>query len=593
MVDPETADAHGARPVPEPGGAREVSGDHGPGAGNDLLTGLLGAVDAGAYAVDGGGLILAVNPATEELLGRPAKALIGRDAHDLLHRDRHGQTLPRTQCPMMHALLARRTVQESPGWFERGDGSPLPVSWLVTPFRLDDGTSGALVVFHPHGDAPDPYAWEERPVPSALTEMERLALLAETTTRLTSTLDADQALNRLVRIVLPRLGDWAIVDLITENDEVRRTAVVQYADGVFVERRDLQGSLPPVPQESPLPLSRALRGAASTLATPDTYAGRPDSGLAVEQGRLFKATGMHSAVIAPIRGPREVLGALTLGRAGRTRPFTADDLPLVEDITRRAGVALDNARLYQQQRRVAETMQRHLLPKLPRLPGLEMTARYVPAPDASQVGGDWYDVFPLRDGATALVIGDVVGHDLDAAAGMAQLRNMLRADAWSRREPPGTVMGRLDETVTYLAEVPMATVVFGRLEGDRDSGWRLRWTNAGHPPPLLIDHDGRARFLTEAHGILLGTGSAAARPDAEVDLGPRSTLVLYTDGLIESPDRSIDDGLATLRHHAANLAHRPLESFCDLLLERVRPPGNDDDVAILALRVPPAGPRVA
>lgn len=297
---------------------------------------------------------------------------------------------------------------------------------------------------------------------------------------------------------------------------------------------------------------------------------------------------MHSAAIAPIYGLRDVLGALTLGRSQRPDAFAAADLPLLEDLTRRAGLALDNARLYQRQRKVAETMQRHLLPQMPTVPGLKMTARYVPAPHASQVGGDWYDAFPLVDGATALAIGDVVGHDLDAAGGMAQVRNMLRAFAWSQPESPSAVVTRLDQAVMHIAEVPMATMVLALLTVGDDGLWQLHWTNAGHPPPLLITYDGQARYLTDAHGILLGTGSTHPRPDAVTALPPRSTLVLYTDGLIESPHHSIDDGLNRLRQHAASLARRPLDSFSDSLLDRVRPTDNDDDVAILTLRTPDA-----
>ncbi|BFO18647.1 hypothetical protein SHKM778_50350 [Streptomyces sp. KM77-8] len=195
-------------------------------------------------------------------------------------------------------------------------------------------------------------------------------------------------------LVVPRLADWAVVDLITERDEVWR-AVVVHADGETpVRHEELEGPMPPIPEESPMPLSRALRGVASTLAGPQTYQGIPDSGIAVEQGRLFRATAMHSAAIAPIRSPRAVLGALTLGRAENPEPFAPVDLPLIEDVARRAGLALDNARLYQRQRKVAETMQNHLLPQMPGVSGLEMNVRYLPAPDASHVGGDWYDAFP-------------------------------------------------------------------------------------------------------------------------------------------------------------------------------------------------------
>jgi serine phosphatase RsbU (regulator of sigma subunit) len=362
---------------------------------------------------------------------------------------------------------------------------------------------------------------------------------------------------------------------------------VVHADGdTLVHHEELQGPMPPVPEESPMPLSRALRGVASTLAGPQTYQREPDSGIAVEQQRLFKTTGIHSAAIVPIRSTREVLGALTLGRADKAGDYTDEDLPLIEDIARRAALALDNARLYQRQRKVAETMQNHLLPQLPRLPGLKMIARYLPAPDASQVGGDWYDAFRLPDGATALAVGDVVGHDLEAAAGMAQVRNMLRAYAWSHQEPPSRIVDRLDEAVTHITNVPMATMIFARLEAADNGHWELRWTNAGHPPPLLISRDGLTRYLLDGHGILLGTGAGKPRPDASTMLPPGSTLLLYTDGLVEAVGHSLDEGLERLRQHAAALAHRPMASFTDELLRRVRPTENDDDVALLVLRTP-------
>ncbi|MEW2810557.1 SpoIIE family protein phosphatase [Streptomyces massasporeus] len=550
-----------------------------------VLAGTLEAIGAGAYVVDEQGCIIAVNTRAEHLLGRSADELTGHDAHDLLHRGPQGQLLPRTQCAMRQAFHAGRTAQADEDYFACADGTVLRISWLMTPYDVGGRHAGTLVVFHTpdHEQAPAPLP---EPTAQPLSELHRLALLAETTAQLTSTLDVDEALRRLVVLVLPRLADWAVVDLITERDEVWRTVVV-HADGdTFTHREDLQGPMPPIPEESPMPLSRALRGVASNLAGPQTYQGPPDSGIAVEQRRLFDATGMHSAAIAPIRSTRSVLGALTLGRDENPAPFTPVDLPLIEDIARRAGLALDNARLYQRQRKVAETMQNHLLPQMPGVAGLQMTVRYLPAPDASQVGGDWYDAFPLSDASTALAIGDVVGHDLEAAAGMAQVRNMLRAYAWSQHEPPSRIVERLDEAIQHITDVTMATTIFARIEPADDGHWRLSWTNAGHPPPLLISRDGLAEYLTEGHGILLGTQTGTRRPDATAQLPPGSTLVLYTDGLIEAPRRSLDEGLKQLSQHAAALAHRPLASFTDQLLRRVRPAGNDDDVAVLALRIP-------
>jgi PAS domain S-box-containing protein len=547
------------------------------------LARVLDALGAAAYVSDDHGLILAVNAEAERLLGRPADRLVGKDAHDLLHRTRYGETVARTRCEVRQATLAGHTTQRTGLWVERGDGVLVPMRWLVTPY-VSDGLVGAVVLFHqaeedesgPGGEA----AGDE------IGELERLALLAELTTQLTSTLDTGQALHRLVALVVPRLADWAVIDLISEQHEVWRSAVAHFEGGTVRYRDDLVGPMPPIPGESPMPLSRALRGAASTLAGPETYQGEPDSGIAVEQARLFATTGMHSAVIAPIRGLRTVLGALTLGRSERPAPFTAADLPLLEDITRRAGLALDNARLYQRQRKVSETMQRHLLPQLPRLPHVEMTARYLPAPDASQVGGDWYDAFVLPDGALVLVVGDVVGHDLEAAADMAQLRNMLRAYAHSQQEPPSKIVEWLDHAAMRLADTDMATLVLGRMTDIGTMGWELSWTNAGHPPPLLVTAGGRAQYLTDGHGMLLGTGVPAPRPDATRLLPPGATLVLYTDGLVEQPGQSIDVGLERLRRYAAALIERPLEAYVDELLTRTRPSGNGDDVAILALRTP-------
>ncbi|MGW6521055.1 SpoIIE family protein phosphatase [Streptomyces sp. NPDC054962] len=569
MAEPEHTRSHARRLLSAPAAA---------------VAEVLEAIGTGAYVVDEQGRILAVNSRAERFLDRPAGDLLGHDAHDLLHRDAHGQPLPRTQCRMRQAFHAGCTAQAEEDYFAHADGTARPISWLITPFALDECERGTLVLFHGR----KPQETDARPGQAAtlLPDLERLALLAATTTQLTSTLDVDEALRRLVTLVVPRLADWVIIDLITERDEVWRTVVVEADGDALVPHEELQGPMPPVPEESPMPLSRALRGVASTLAGPQTYQGPPDSGIAVEQRRLFDATAVHSAAIAPIRSTRAVLGALTLGRARQPGDFKTGDLPLIEDIARRAGLALDNARLYQRQRKVAETMQNHLLPQMPRVSGLQMAVRYLPAPDASQVGGDWYDAFSLPDGATALAVGDVVGHDLEAAAGMAQVRNMLRAYAWALPEPPSRIVERLDEAVMHITDVTMATMILARVEEADEGRWKLSWSNAGHPPPLLISHDGLADYLTGGHGILLGTGAGEPRTDGTALLPPGSTLVLYTDGLIEEPGHTLDEGLHRLRRHAAALAHRPLDSFTDRLLRRVRPAANDDDVALLALRAP-------
>ncbi len=304
MAEPEHTDNHGKRP----------SATHAAG-----LTETLEAFGTGAYLVDEQGRILAVNSRTEQFLDRSAEDLFGHDAHDLLHRDAHGQPLPRTRCRMRQAFHAGRTAQADEDYFARGDGSVLRISWLITPFDLGDHDHSTLVLFQPQhlGEPHSP----PLPATTLLPELERLTLLAATTAQLTSTLDAEETLRRLVTLVVPRLADWAIVDLITERDEVWRTVVAETNSEGLVHHEELQGPMPPIPEESPMPLSRALRGVASTLAGPQTYHGPPDSGIAVEQRRLFDATGIHSAAIAPIRSTRAVLGALTLGRAKQPGRF--------------------------------------------------------------------------------------------------------------------------------------------------------------------------------------------------------------------------------------------------------------------------------
>ncbi|HLU96135.1 MAG TPA: PP2C family protein-serine/threonine phosphatase, partial [Thermobifida alba] len=239
----------------------------------------------------------------------------------------------------------------------------------------------------------------------------------------------------------------------------------------------------------------------------------------------------------------------------------------------------------EQQRRVAEAMQRYLLPQLPRVPGVDLEARYHPAPQSSRVGGDWYDAFVLPDGTLTLALGDVMGHDLRSAARMAEVRSMLRAFAWDRESSPDEIVSRLDRALAAIGIPTMATLVLARLDRSAAGSWTLSWTNAGHPPPLLLTPDGGARFLDHASDLLVGTDPLADRQTAVVALEPSSTVVLYTDGLVESAAHSIDAGLAALRRHAGDLARGPLTDLCQGLIERVRPSDNDDDVALLALRV--------
>ncbi|ATW47091.1 PAS sensor protein [Streptomyces peucetius subsp. caesius ATCC 27952] len=558
----------------------------------DFLRAVFESLGAGLCVTDTSGRVTATNPWARELLDRTEEQLLGLDMHDALHRQADGTEIPREECRVLTVLGNGRPSEGSDEFFLRADGTTVPIIWAATPLRRQGRTDGVVVVFHDfslHRQAAEQRATHL----AALEELtERLTMVAEISAVLSSTLEVPRMLHRLVRLLVPDLADWAAVDLRgwDPGQDMERIAV-RASD----EDGDVEALLGPLPSLAETPSSsafaRVMRGSRPLRLHPGDRSRTADTPPAPAHQELFDRLGGHSAVVVPLSTRRKVFGALTVGRTGERPPCTEAELLVLADIGRRGGLVLDNAQLFDQQRHVAETMQRQLLTPLPQVDHLQMAARYQPAQSAAEIGGDWYDAFLLADGVTTMVIGDVVGHDLQAAAHMAEVRNMLRALAWDRQEPPSLIMRRLDEAMTNTSDAPMATAVFARIEGPEGGPWQLHWVNAGHPPPLLVTSDGQARFLEEGHGPLLGMDSALhlglGWPDAREELPARSTLLLYTDGLVESRTRPIDAGLAQLRVHAAALAHRDVEDFCDELLARLGPSG--DDVALLALRIPARG----
>ena len=218
---------------------------------------------------------------------------------------------------------------------------------------------------------------------------------------------------------------------------------------------------------------------------------------------------------------------------------------------------------------------------------MQVAVRYVPAAREAQVGGDWYDVFEQPDGSTVVVIGDVVGHDTAAAADMAQLRGLLRGIAYDSADGPATVLRRLDSAVAGLGLHAMATVLVGRLTPDLETGGaRLRWSSAGHLPPLLVEPgDGVLTLTTPRAELLLGVDPAARRTESEALLEPGSTLLLYTDGLVERRDQVFDIGVERLAGELVAVRDRPLEAASDELIGRMLRDGAEDDVALVAVRL--------
>lgn len=566
------------------------------GTGWELETGLLRAVfdsvGAGMFVIDHRGRISASNPYALHIVDRTEDELLGADLHDLLHRDGDGNEVPREECVALEVLESCQQAEGSEEFYLRGDGTLVPIIWAATPLQHGEDLKGAVVVFHDfkkHRDANEQTAAHLAAMEELTT---RLSMVAEVSVVLISTSHIGEALDELVRLLVPELGDWAVVDMLPEGDmekEMRRVAVHSHGDDGTAE--SLKGTLPPLPRTSRGALAQALYTTRPVLLDARTRPHVPDEPLAHAHQKLFDHLGEGSAVVAPLYTRRDVFGALTVARTGRESSYTDAEILVLSDIARRTGLVIESIRLFEEQRHMAETLQRQLLSPLPQIDHLRFAARYQPAQEAAEIGGDWYDVFLLADGVTSMVIGDVVGHDLHAAAHMAEVRNMLRALAWDRQEPPSAIMRRLDDAMTHTSDAPMATAVFARIEGSEGGPWELHWVNAGHPPPLLITADGQARYLEEGHGPLLGMSSTLHLglewPDAREPLPEGSTVLFYTDGLVESRGRPIDAGLETLRRRAAELVDRDVEDFLDELLTHIDPSG--DDVALLALRIPPRG----
>jgi anti-anti-sigma factor len=249
-----------------------------------------------------------------------------------------------------------------------------------------------------------------------------------------------------------------------------------------------------------------------------------------------------------------------------------------------AAIMTERVGALMRERRNAETLQRSLLPdRLPDMPGVELASRYIPGGAGLEVGGDWYDVFTLPRGRLGLTIGDVVGRGLAAAATMGQLRTALRAYA-IESDSPAAVLQRLSRLADEFGAAQMATLIYGVLDPNAQT---LTFASAGHPPPLLIDPDGPAHYLMEGRSPPLGV-TKAARAEVTVTIRPGSTLLLYTDGLIERRRGSITEGMETLR--TAVDGHRgDLDSLCDdRVLRPPRPESSGDDVALLMVRLQPA-----
>ena len=413
----------------------------------------------------------------------------------------------------------------------------------------------------------------------------RLALMAETTTTLSATLEMRELLERLAALCVPLLADWAYITLVDEHGVVHDGAYRHRDDG---HEKDLEEftslHVMHLPQTSPSRRSMTTARPVHLAELTDEVLERaiPNPGAR----EAFRRMGGVSVLTVPMVARRRTLGALALVSNSPDRSFDQDDVDMVEDLARRAALVMDNVRLYQQEHTVADTLQRSLLPEIPRIDGIEAAAHYVSASTAADVGGDFYDLLELNDGSIGIVVGDVVGHDVAAAAAMGHLRGLIRACVWDADDPdPGAVLGRVDRLVQGLRVASMATMVYARAvpPQNADRTWRLEVANAGHPPVLLRGPDGEVRLLDGATGMLVGVDASSRRETRVIEVPAGSTLLAYTDGLIERPGVDMDHGIGEL---AQRLAAAPLAASPEELCATAVSGGLDgrDDVALLAVR---------
>ncbi|MEV6955731.1 SpoIIE family protein phosphatase [Streptomyces sp. NPDC051183] len=414
----------------------------------------------------------------------------------------------------------------------------------------------------------------------------RFALLAEAGTRIGTTLDLHQTAQEIVEVLVPQLADSA---------DVQMLAAVLEPDDAGASTRGVLRRLAAVFPDPAAPTARLVAGQTFQIPEGTVYErviaeGRPmnlylsdipalirEPGPSAEALRTYLAT-LGSARLIPLVARGRVLGAVAVTRMKGREPFDEQDCVLVDELVARAALNIDNARMYTTQRAAALTLQRSLTNSdLPEVTGLELTGRYLPASD-HDVGGDWFDVIQLPGGRTGLVIGDVMGHGIHAAAVMGQLRTAVRTLA-RHDVPPARMLRSLDAVVADLGEDEMATCVYAVHDPATGNCVIAR---AGHPPPAVVASDGSITFLDGPAGTPLGTGGHDFRTEV-VRLPPGSLLVLYTDGLIEARDRDLDQGMAELAA-ALRAAGQPLEELCDGILARLLPGDPQDDVAVLLAR---------
>ncbi|WP_405486417.1 SpoIIE family protein phosphatase [Streptomyces sp. NBC_00096] len=535
-----------------------------------------------------------VNPTLERINGLPAGEHLGRTVREALPFldteviERSMRQVLDTGVPLLDQYAVGRTPAD-PGRDH---------AWSGSYYRLEDPGGRVIGVALMVVDVTDSY----RAAKEATEARRRLDLIARASVSVGTTLDLERTARELAGLVVADLADIASVDVLDSVLEGNVATVTGHGTGqaLFMalavaasyETASVRAS-DPVGERTTYPAERLVTRCVSTgrpvlvshITGPDLAHIARDEAAA----DLLAREGAHSYLAVPLTARGQVLGVLGLLRTRNPLPFDEDDVTLAGELATRAAIAVDNARWYQHATETALTLQRHLLPHPPpRAAGLQIAYRYQPAAAASGIGGDWFDAIPQSKDKTALVVGDVMGHGVHAAATMGQLRTATRTLADLGLDP-ARVLRHLDHITSELDQT-IATCVYATWDPHR---YRCRVALAGHPPPVVIRSGRAPELLDLPAGVPLGTGGLGGA-DFEttlLDLVPGDRLILYTDGLVETRDDPLDDRLDLLLRLLADPGLSP-EATCDRLLSALRHPDAADDVALVIARVhhhPPKG----
>ncbi|CCH89637.1 putative PAS/PAC sensor protein [Modestobacter italicus] len=476
---------------------------------------------------------------------------------------------------------------------------------VVVPVSADDDHLGALVLARPRADESELISLTEPGEHHVLTEAdadllatlgqqagqaierarlheetarqaERSAFLLDAARLLARATGVTESVERLAEMVVPRLADMCLLDLVLEHGMSR--VVARHGDPARQEHvEELRAWAPPF-RDLPAPARAAMEEGRTRW-----YPSLPDEWLSEvvrdpAELAAVRALELASVISVPLVAEGRALGVMTLSADRRRAPFTAADVELAEQLALQVSLMMAKAQRFELEARTSHTLQATLLPPSPpRVPGVAVAVRYLAATYGVEIGGDFYDVAPLPGDHVAIAVGDVVGHDITAAATMGQLRSVYRS-LLVEAPAPTAVIDRLQASWPLLGLQRMATALFATL--DLPTGV-LHVASAGHPPPLLVV-DGHAEFLPVVPSRMLGAPPAPAVEWTGV-LPPGATLVLFTDGLVESRTSDIDAGLARLQAAAGRRPTTDPDELCDRLLGDLAGTHRADDIALLAL----------